>query len=164
MAGPLRTIVGVAALPFLFLTLTPADLYAGRQAPLAAVKGLTCTFSLMAAGTWTDGAPQSQITPRARPSVLRFESINVDGGSADAFGVFVGVNMASPIVVQRIGADLQVTQMLRSGPLYATTVFDQESHPGKFKAVHVRHESSAIAIPGFTSTPEQYYGECEPIP
>jgi hypothetical protein len=28
------------------------------------------------------------------------------------------------------------------------------------RAVHTRHEYTMISLPGFTSRPEQYYGEC----
>ena len=52
-------------------------------------------------------------------------------------------------------------QSFRTGPLYTTTVFDQETTHGKFKAVHSRHESFAMPLAGATSSPEQYYGECE---
>ena len=52
-------------------------------------------------------------------------------------------------------------QSFRSGPLYTTTVFDKETSGGKFKAVHSRHEYFTIPVPGATSSPEQYYGECE---
>jgi hypothetical protein len=52
-------------------------------------------------------------------------------------------------------------QVLKTGPIYATTVFDAESRDGKLKAVHSRHELTEAVVPGFTSSPEQYYGECE---
>ena len=52
-------------------------------------------------------------------------------------------------------------QSFRDGPLYITTVFNKESRAGKLKAVHTRHEYADVALPGFTSSPEQYYGECE---
>ena len=162
MAGPLRTIVGVSALPLFFLlSCAPIPSYAALQSNLGGIKKMTCTFSLRASGTWTAGVVGAAVNQPARPLVLRFEAIDVDGGTADAFGAFVGVELASPILVQRFGDGLQFTQMLRSGPLYATTVFNQESRPGKLKAVHVRHESSPVAVPGFTSTPEQYFGDCE---
>lgn len=162
MAGPLRTIVGVTALPLLFLLVcVPIPLYAGVTGNLDSIKKMTCTFSLLASGTWTAGVARASVNQAEKPLVLRFDTIDVDGGTAEAYGAFVGVEIASPILVQRFGEGLQFTQMLRSGPLYATTVFNQEGRPGKLKAVHLRHESSAVAVPGFTSTPEQYYGECE---
>jgi len=51
-------------------------------------------------------------------------------------------------------------QVFRTGPLYTTTVFDKDAN-GKLKAVHSRHEYFAVPLPGATSSPEQYYGECE---
>ena len=51
----------------------------------------------------------------------------------------------------------------RSGPLYITTVFELETPGRKLKAVHSRHELFAISLPGSTSSPEQYYGECEVV-
>ena len=52
-------------------------------------------------------------------------------------------------------------QSFRDGPVYTTTVFQKETTGGKLKAVHSRHELFDFALPGFTSSPEQYYGECE---
>jgi hypothetical protein len=56
---------------------------------------------------------------------------------------------------------LHFMQVTSPGALYTTTVFDQVSRPGKLKAVHTRHEWQAFALPGYSSRPEQYYGECE---
>jgi hypothetical protein len=50
------------------------------------------------------------------------------------------------------------------GPVYITTIFDRESRGRKLKAVHSRHEFFAVPLPGATSSPEQYYGECEIVP
>ena len=47
------------------------------------------------------------------------------------------------------------------GAVYLTTVFDRETKGGKLRAVHTRHEYTDISLPGYTSRPEQYYGECE---
>jgi len=33
---------------------------------------------------------------------------------------------------------------------------------GKLRAVHTRHEYTEVSLPGFTSRPEQYYGDCTP--
>jgi hypothetical protein len=52
-------------------------------------------------------------------------------------------------------------QAFRTGPLYTTTVFEAGAAGGRFKAVHSRHEYFAVPLPGATSSPEQYYGECE---
>jgi hypothetical protein len=40
-------------------------------------------------------------------------------------------------------------------------VFDKETRAGRLQAVHTRHEYTAVSLPGFTSRPEQYYGDCE---
>ncbi|MBM3778060.1 MAG: hypothetical protein FJW23_07445 [Acidimicrobiia bacterium] len=48
-----------------------------------------------------------------------------------------------------------------SGPVYLTTVFDSPGRPGRYKAAHSRHEFTPVSLPGFTSRPEQYVGDCE---
>jgi hypothetical protein len=53
-------------------------------------------------------------------------------------------------------------QVFRTGPLYTTTVFDKDTD-GRLKAVHSRHEYFAVPLAGATSSPEQYYGECEVV-
>ena len=50
-----------------------------------------------------------------------------------------------------------------AGPVYITTVFNKPAHAGKLKASHSRHEFTDVSLPGFTSRPEQYIGECELI-
>jgi hypothetical protein len=55
---------------------------------------------------------------------------------------------------------IHFVQAFRDGPLYVTTIFAKESRDGKLKAVHTRHEYTDVSLPGFTSKPEQYYGEC----
>ena len=45
------------------------------------------------------------------------------------------------------------------GALYTTTVFARRTAAGKFIAVHTRHEFTDASVPGFTSRPEQYYGD-----
>lgn len=168
MTGPVHRLLGVTALSVLgaaFCAGSPVVLDAARAqavapSPLSAVKSLSCSFRIQAMGTWVAGVPKVDVAPAKRPVSLSFDDIDVDSGTANSSGAFVGVAISVPIIVQRIAGALQFTQVLRAGPLYATTVFEQESAPGKFKAVHSRHEVSAIAVPGFTWTPEQYYGEC----
>ncbi len=65
------------------------------------------------------------------------------------------------IVTRYAGGYLHFIQSFLNGPLYITTVFDKKTITGKLKAVHSRHEHTDVAVPGYTSTPEQYYGECE---
>jgi hypothetical protein len=40
-------------------------------------------------------------------------------------------------------------------------VIEKKTAGGKWKAMHSRHEFTDFALVGFTSSPEQYYGECE---
>jgi hypothetical protein len=51
-------------------------------------------------------------------------------------------------------------QMSEAGPLHVTTVFAAESSAGRLKASHTRHEYSPTMVPGFTSRPEMYIGDC----
>lgn len=72
--------------------------------------------------------------------------------------------MTSELIVRASEGYLNFLQVFRTGPMYTTTVFDAGSKGGKFKAVHSRHEYLDPPLPGATSTPEQYYGECEIVP
>lgn len=134
----------------------PFESSGAAQGKPAAAKSLRCTFPLNATGAWKkEGPPDAAIKPATL--VLIFESINTDEGTARLRSGSVG----SDIVVRSSGGYLHFIQSFRSGPLYTTTVFEQETSGGKFKAVHSRHEYFAVPLPGATSSPEQYYGECE---
>ena len=87
---------------------------------------------------------------------IRFAGIDVDEGTARV----VGSLGRSDIIVKLSERTLHFLQMFKAGPLYVTSVFDSESHPGTLKAVHTRHEFTEVRLPGFTSRPEQYFGEC----
>jgi hypothetical protein len=132
-----------------------AALHAGAGAALATAATVRCEFQLSATGSWQDGAARAQVQPATLRMV--FDAINTDEGTAAAAGQMG----RSDIIAKLSATGLHFIQMFRDGPLYVTTVFAQESHPGKFKAVHTRHEENGVRIPGFTSSPEQYYGECE---
>ena len=119
-------------------------------------KSLRCTFPLIASGTWNkDGAPDA--TVKAAKLILRFDAINVDEGTAELKNGTVGTG----VTVQSAGGNLHFVQAFRSGPLYVTTIFGKEIKPGKLKAVHSRHELFSVPLEGATSSPEQYYGECD---
>ena len=119
-------------------------------------KSLRCTFPLNATGNWNAaGSPDAAV--KQTKLVLRFESINTDEGSAELKNGSVGTG----ITVQLASGNLHFIQSFRSGPLYLTTVFNKESSNGKLKAVHSRHEYLKVPLEGATSSPEQYYGECE---
>jgi hypothetical protein len=134
----------------------PGAADATAQARIAAAKSLRCSFPRQATGTWAkDGAPDA--TVRSTPLVLRFDSIDPDSGTAQLRNGSVG----SEVTVRLAEGYLHLMQSFRTGPLYTTTVFDVGEKSGKLKAVHSRHEYFAVPLPGATSSPEQYYGECE---
>lgn len=148
----------IKALVLMLATLSaavPASPQTPPKGP-AAAKSIRCTFPLNATGTWKkDGVPEAAVN--TSKLVLMFDSINVDEGSAQLRNGTAG----SEIIVRSAEGYLSFIQSFRTGPLYTTTVFDKETTGGKFKAVHSRHEFFTVALPGATSSPEQYYGECE---
>ena len=89
--------------------------------------------------------------------VLVFDSINLDEGTARLRSGSVGAE----IIARWSSGYLHFIQQFRTGPLYTTTVFDKGPTEGKLKAVHSRHEYFEVPLPGATSSPEQYYGECD---
>jgi hypothetical protein len=90
-----------------------------------------------------------------------FEAIDIEDGSAESIGPYGPMH-----IVVRYGANtLHLIHVAStSGALYVTTVFGREAGPGKRLAVHSRHEYTAVSLPGFTSRPEQHYGECDTQP
>ena len=127
---------------------------AATRDKLAAAKTVTCTFTVYATGIWKSG--EAEATLKTGKLSVQFSEINSDEGSArlvSGFGIY-------DIIVRLAPGALHFIQAYRDGPLYTTTIFDQESRDGRLKAVHTRHEYSEISLPGFTSRPEQYYGDC----
>ncbi|MGB7218916.1 MAG: hypothetical protein WBD07_08910 [Vicinamibacterales bacterium] len=125
------------------------------QDRLAAAKSLKCDFPTFATGTWSrEGVPQAEL--KTTVTAIQFLSINVDEGSAQMTGNFGTYDL----IVRLADSALHFIHAFRTGPLYSTSVFSRETTPGKFKAVHSRHEYVEFVLPGFTSRPEQYYGEC----
>jgi hypothetical protein len=134
------------------LPLTPD---AAAQGRLASAKALRCTFARNATGSWSKAGVA---TAAVKPStlVLRFDSIDFDDGTAQ---LRTG-KVANEVVAKTAEGYVHFMQVFRTGPLYTTTVFDKDAN-GKLKAVHSRHEYFAVPLAGSTSSPEQYYGECE---
>ena len=128
---------------------------AAAQDPLAGVTSVSCTFSVIATGTWTDGEAEASLD--ASTLSLRFESIDTEGATAE----IVGRYGPSHIITRLAGDYLHFVQMFTAGPLYTTTIINRETRDGTFMAVHTRHEFTDVSLVGFTSRPEQYYGECE---
>jgi hypothetical protein len=153
-AMPRRTIVFASLL-------LGAAAAAGAQTPdfvkrLNEATTLKCEFTLMATGTWAKtGEPSSESKPVKL--VLGFDQISTDDGTANVSGSF-----GAPYIIARFsGGYLHFMQVGSSGFLYTTTVFDKVARPGRLRAVHTRHEYTEVSLPGYTSRPEQYYGDCE---
>jgi hypothetical protein len=142
-----------------------AGIAAGQSAPafgqsgalqrrLAAATELTCSFSVLATGTWESNEPKASVTPATLE--IAFSNILVDEGTADADTAFG----ASFISVRYTQGYLHLMQMSDAGPLYVTTVLARDAGEGKLLAVHTRLEYSPTVVPGFTSRPEMYVGSC----
>jgi hypothetical protein len=131
---------------------TSSERELGRK--LAAAKRLECKFTTLATGTW-DGAKTAAAVTKSEIAVT-FTDIDVDGGTAEAdsgFGnTFISVRYSTGY--------LHLMQISDAGPLYVTTVLATETAPGRFKAMQSRHEYSPTMLPGFTSRPELYVGDC----
>jgi hypothetical protein len=125
------------------------------NARLAAAKTLVCTFPVVATGNWIDGAHHADVKPSKL--TIEFGEIDRDDGTARVIGDFG----PSEIIVRSAGDTLHFVQSFREGPLYFTTVYPTETHDGRVLATHSRHEYTAVQLPGFTSRPEQYYGDCD---
>jgi hypothetical protein len=125
------------------------------QDRLTAATSLACAFPVVATGTWTKGAPEAAV--KTAKLTIQFDKIDRDDGTARVTGDFG----PSEIIVRLAGGTLHFVQSFRDGPLYITTVFSRETHDGRLQATHSRHEYTVVQLPGFTSRPEQYYGECE---
>jgi hypothetical protein len=122
---------------------------------LATAKSIKCTFSLMTLGGIREDTPKAEVKPSTL--ILEFEEVNADEGSArlkSGFGDY-------DIVVRYAQGYLHFIQSFRDGPVYVTTILEQKTSAGKFKAMHSRHEYTQVSLPGYTSSPEQYYGQCE---
>lgn len=133
----------------------PAFGQAALQRRLAAATRIECRFTALATGTWNDGTPTASVT--ATELTASFFDINVDEGTAEADSRFGG---ASLIIVRYSTGYLHFMQMSDAGPLHLTTVLARETSGGRLMAVHTRHEYTPTMIPGFTSRPEMYVGDC----
>jgi hypothetical protein len=124
---------------------------------LAAAKKIECTYTLMSTGTWTNGEPK--FTPG--PATLKIAYFNVDTQESTA-EIESAAGNPYYIVVRYVGNYLHLMQINSEGPVYTTTVYARESKPGsgRYVSMHSRHEYLDFALPGVTSRPEQYLGDC----
>jgi hypothetical protein len=129
---------------------------AAAQTRIATAKTIQCSLHRQSTGTWLkDGTAEA--TVKSSALTLRFESIDSDAGTARLRSGATGAD----VTVRFAEGYLHIMQAFRTGPLYTTTVFEAGSSRNKFKAVHSRHEYFTTPLAGATSSPEQYYGECE---
>ena len=152
----IQKIILTIAVAFAFLLVPHSSRAQLAKGPLANVRSIKCTFAVMAVGTWGDKEPEVKVRPPTKPT-MQFDAINTDEGTAelkDGYGKY-------DIIVRYSGGYLHFIQSFLDGPLYVTTVLEKKTASGKFKAMHSRHEFTDFALIGFTSSPEQYYGECE---
>lgn len=124
------------------------------QRSLAAAERLECSFSVLATGTWEDGAPAASVSDTVLD--IAFFDVNVDEGSAEAEGTFG----STFISVRYSQGYLHLMQVSDTGPVYVTTVLAREASDGRLMAAHVRLEYAPTILPGFTSRPEMYIGSC----
>ncbi len=113
-----------------------------------------CTFPLMTLGNWGDAEPEAEVQDAGL--TIEFIEVNADEASAriaSGFGTY-------DIIVRYARGYLHFIQSFLDGPLYVTTVLEKAGPGGGLMAMHSRHEHTDFALPGFTSSPEQYYGEC----
>jgi hypothetical protein len=142
----------VAALSYLT---RPASAQGGTlQQRLSRATTLSCTFPVKVTGTWKAAAASADVG--AATLKVAFINVKADEGTADAEGPFGD----SYISVRYAGDYLHLMQMHSAGPLYTTTVLAKATADGRMMAIHTRHEYTDVRLPGFTSRPEMYLGDC----
>ena len=144
------------------LTPLPLNAQAPSPAPLSTVQRFTCAFTHKVVGTWEkDMTPAAELSP-AKLSMV-FDAIDTQDGTANVLDVTAPDAGAPHITVRLLASNLHLMAMNISGSVYLTTVFaDRDSSAsGAFKAVHTRHEFTPTRLTGWTSRPEQYYGQCQ---
>ena len=127
--------------------------------PLKTVKALKCRFPVAVSGTWKNG--EAVANPRSQELLITVTEIDVSDGTAEVAGT-AGKAFVSAVLS---GWSLYFVEN-GVGQLNVTTVFAQESVPGKLKAVHSRHGYLQMQVGKFISEPSvsQNYGECEIVP
>ena len=116
---------------------------------------LECRFTVIGNAEWDGSAASIELSDTEFEVV--FFDIDVEEGSAEVEGRYGG---QSYIVVRYSTGYLHLMQMFGAGPLYVTSVIAQETTDGRMMAVQNRVEYSSVSLPGFTSRPENYVGDC----
>jgi len=154
-----RGLRAVGAVVALLLAPAPAVALADEPPnPLTMVSALTCRFPAAASAGWSDeGTPE----PRTREQDMRIEisAIDLEDGTAEIRAT-TGTVFVSAVLS---GWSLYFVENA-VGLLNVTTVFAQESSPGRLKAVHSRHGYLQMQVGNFISEPSvsQNYGFCAP--
>ena len=127
--------------------------------PLTKVKAMKCRFPVAVSGTWKNG--EAVANPRTQELLINVTEIDVSDGTAEVAGT-AGKAFVSAVLS---GWSLYFVEN-GVGQLNVTTVFAQESVPGKLKAVHSRHGYLQMQVGKFIAEPSvsQNYGECEIVP
>ena len=127
--------------------------------PLTKVKALKCRFPVAVSGNWKNG--EAVATPRTQELSINVTEIDVGDGTAEVAGT-AGKAFVSAVLS---GWSLYFVEN-GVGQLNVTTVFAQETSPGKLKAVHSRHGYLQMQVGKFISEPSvsQNYGDCEIVP
>jgi hypothetical protein len=146
-----RVFIGVV---FLLPLSAPAQLNP-LQDLLEQATRLECRFAAYANAEWDGGTPSIELSDNDLEIV--FFDIDIDEGSAEVEGRYGG---QSYIVVRYSMGYLHLIQMFGAGPLYVTSVLAQETADGRLMAIQNRVEYSTVSLPGFTSRPETYVGDC----
>ena len=132
-----------------------ADAQLALQRRLEAATRIDCSFSVLATGNWSNNTPTATVSET--DLTTSFYDINVEEGTAEADSRFG----SSLIIVRYASGYLHLMQLGTAGPLHLTTVLARETKNGRLMAMHTRHEYTPTALPGFTSRPEMYIGDCE---
>jgi hypothetical protein len=159
MKRMLMMMLGIAAPLALVLALAdsePARAQSAQQLQeeLRKATRVECKFSTLTTADWKDGTPKAVVSSAALEAT--FFDIDVDGGTAEAEGDLG----ESYIVVRYSHGYLHLMQMSDAGPLRITTVLAEAAPNGRMKAVQTRHEYTVVRLPGYTSRPEMYIGDC----
>ena len=124
------------------------------QEALSRTTAIDCRFTAHVMSDWDGGTATAEATEA--DFELSFTNVNADEGTADA-----GTDFGDAFInVRYTNEYLHFVQFFRAGPLYVTTVMAIEGEDDRLLAVHTRHEYTAVALPGFTSRPEMYVGDC----